>query len=120
MTTHAAIWIDQKEARIFHVEPTSFEESTLHAPHHVARHPQTSDQHHLEQQNHFFQEVAKALDGRQHILVLGPSTTKLHFLQYVHKHDAALAQRIVGVETVDHPSDKQLAAYVREYFVRPV
>jgi len=49
-------------------------------------------------------------------LVLGPSTAKLHFRDYVLEHASTLHFTIVGVETVDHPTDKQLVAYVREYF----
>ena len=50
------------------------------------------------------------------MLVVGPSTAKLEFLRYVHKHDHGLETQIEGVETVDHPSDKQLVAYARKYF----
>lgn len=28
-----------------------------------------------------------------------------------------MADKVVGVETVDHPSDAQLVAYARKYFV---
>ena len=119
MSRHAAVWIDHNEARIFHVEAETFDESTLHAPHHVARHPksQTSDKYHPEEERRFFQDVVHALEGSNQILVVGPSTAKLHFLQYVHKHDQALEPRIVGIETVDHPTDRQIAAYVRHYFL---
>jgi len=119
MSGHVAIWIDHKEARIFHVKAETFDESTLHAPHHVFRHPksQTTDKYHPEEEQRFFHEVAHALEGANEVLVVGPSTAKLHFLKYVHKHDQALESRIVGIETVDHPTDRQLAAYVRHYFV---
>jgi hypothetical protein len=37
---HAAVWIDQHEARILHVALERFDESTIHAPHgHIHRHP---------------------------------------------------------------------------------
>jgi hypothetical protein len=49
---------------------------------------------------------------------VGPSTAKLDFSRYLHKHDPALEARIVGIETVDHPSDGQLVAYARKYFER--
>jgi stalled ribosome rescue protein Dom34 len=119
VSRHAAVWIDHKEARIFHVEAKTFDESTLHALHHVARHPksQTSDKYHPEEERNFFRDVAHALEDASEILVVGPSTAKLHFLNYVHKHDQALEPRIIGIETVDHPTDKQLAAYVRQYFL---
>jgi hypothetical protein len=34
-----------------------------------------------------------------------------------HHHDPALRQKLAGVETVDHPSDKQLVAHARRYFL---
>jgi hypothetical protein len=40
MPTHAVIWIDHKEARIFHIHPEATDETTVVAPqHHVHRHP---------------------------------------------------------------------------------
>ena len=48
--------------------------------------------------------------------MLGPSTAKLELIEHVHKHDPALEPKIVGVETVDHPTDRQLVAFVRRYF----
>jgi len=60
--------------------------------------------------------VAHALEGSDEILLVGPSTAKLKFLRYAYAHDPALAARVVGVETVDHPTDGQLLAYARTYF----
>ena len=38
--THAVVWIDHKEARIFHVHPEAADESTILSPqHHIHRHP---------------------------------------------------------------------------------
>ncbi|MEA2817841.1 MAG: hypothetical protein QOI93_5711 [Rhodospirillaceae bacterium] len=40
MPTHSVIWIDHKEARIFHVHPEATDETTVLAPqHHLQRHP---------------------------------------------------------------------------------
>jgi hypothetical protein len=47
---------------------------------------------------------------------VGPSKTKLHFFRYVQQHDHALEERIVGIESADHPSDAQLVAHLRHYF----
>jgi hypothetical protein len=60
--------------------------------------------------------VAQALDGFSEVLVMGPSTAKLEFVKYAQEHDKALAPKIVGVETVDHPTDAQIVAHVRKYF----
>jgi hypothetical protein len=32
-------------------------------------------------------------------------------------HDKAMVERIVGIETVDHPTDAQVVAYARKYFI---
>ena len=52
------------------------------------------------------------------LLVLGPSVPKLHFVKFAHEHNRALSDHIVGVETADHPTDKQIVAHVRHYFHR--
>jgi len=49
------------------------------------------------------------------VLVVGPGSAKLAFIKHVHKHHHALDDKIVGVETVDHPTDKQLVGYIRKY-----
>ena len=50
------------------------------------------------------------------VLVVGPGVAKLEFIKHVAKHEHALEPKIVGVETVDHPTDGQLVAYARRYF----
>jgi hypothetical protein len=34
----------------------------------------------------------------------------------LHEHDRALERKIVGIETVDHPTDGQIIAYAKKYF----
>ncbi len=116
---HVAVWLDHHEARIFEIGRDTFDESTLKAPrHHVKRHPDhnAAEKNHPDDAKRFFHEVARALDSSDQVLVVGPSTAKLQFLKYVHGHDPKLEHRIVGVETVDHPTDAQIAAYARTYF----
>jgi hypothetical protein len=121
MTPHAgsAVWIDHHEARVFHVSLGSFDESVVKAPaHHIHRHPKgpTEGHVHPDDLQHFFADVAKALEGAQGILLVGPSTGKLHFLRYLHKHAPGIESRIVGVETADHPTDRQLLAHIKHHF----
>jgi stalled ribosome rescue protein Dom34 len=119
---HAAVWLDHQEARIFHVDLGGFDESKVHAPHrHVHRHLKgPSEGHeHPDDQHRFFAEVAQALAGAERILVVGPSTAKLQFERYLHEHDRTLEAKIAGLETVDHPTDPQLVAYVKRYFDVP-
>jgi hypothetical protein len=116
---HVAVWLDQHEARVFRLGGGSFDESTFRADsQHLRRHPDhnASRSQHPEDQKRFFREVAHALAAADEVLVVGPSTAKLHFLRYAHAHEPGLEARIVGVETVDHPTDPQLAAFARRYF----
>ena len=119
MTTHTAVWIDHREARVFHLAADTFDEVTLGTPQHVhRRHPkgESGAKEHPDDAKRFFHEVARSLEGSLQILLVGPATAKLDFIRYLHTHDHALESRIVGIETVDHPTDRQLAAYARTYF----
>ena len=90
---------------------------TRHAPHHhVRRHQGTAEKSYPADEQHFYHEVAVALRGTEEILVVGPSTAKLGLIKHLHKRESELEPRIVGVETVDHPTDGQLVAFMRRYF----
>jgi stalled ribosome rescue protein Dom34 len=106
---HAAVWIDHQNAKVFHVDEHRFDESLIHAPNlHVHRDPAAAEQ--------FYHRAAAALESASEVLVVGPGSAKLAFIKHVHKHHHALAEKIVGVETVDHPTDKQLVSFIRNYF----
>ena len=65
----------------------------------------------------YYHQIAEALKGASEILIVGPAQAKLHLVKHIHAHDAALVSKIIGVETVDHPTDGQLVAYARKYFL---
>ena len=115
-----ALWLDRNEARVFHVDANSFGKDTIHAPnHHVHRHPkdqETKTRNHPDDEARFFDEVIAHLAGSEEVLVMGPSMTKLHFLRYAQRKTPALADRVVGLETSDHPTDRELVAHIRHYF----
>jgi stalled ribosome rescue protein Dom34 len=119
MPTHAVIWIDHQEARIFHVHPDAADETIVLAPqHHMHRHPKGRGdaREHPDDAARFFGEVARALDGVDAILIVGPSSAKLEFLRYAHEHARRLESQVVGIETADHPTDGQIVAHARRYF----
>lgn len=122
MSTHAVVWTDHKEARIFRYTPAELEQSTVTAPlHHLHnRHPRGPEgtKSHPDDAKHFFRDIVTAIGDSTEILIVGPSTAKLELIRFVHEHARALEPRIVGVETVDHPTDRQLIAYARTYFHR--
>ena len=115
---HVAIWLDHAEARVFHIQAEEVEEATFFAASEKShrRHAREHDKAHPDDEKHFFHDIARSIEGNDGVLVVGPSTAKLAFLRYLHTHDQAVERSVVGVETVDHPTDKQIVAYARAYF----
>jgi hypothetical protein len=129
MPTHAVVWIDHKEARVLHVQPETpghvqpepVDETTILSPQHLFhRHPKGRGdaKEHPEDAAKFFHEVARSLDSVDAILIVGPGPAKAEFLKYVQDHDRPLRAKVVGTETVDHPTDREIVAYARRYFKR--
>jgi hypothetical protein len=127
MTTHVVVWIDHKEARVFHVQPETpghvqpepIDETTVLSPQHlIHRHPKGRGEpkEHPEDATRFFREVARSLHDADTILIVGPSSAKLEFLKFLQGHDARLHAIVVAVETVDHPTGREIVAYARRYF----
>jgi stalled ribosome rescue protein Dom34 len=70
----------------------------------------------LPEDKQYYHAVVEALKGAEEILVVGPAQAKLQLIKHMHAHDQAVADKVVGVESIDHPTDGQLVAYARKYF----
>jgi len=66
----------------------------------------------------YFDEIVKALGDTHEILLMGPSNEKDEFMRYIAKHHFKFSERIVATLTADHPTDPQLLAFARKYFVK--
>jgi hypothetical protein len=72
---------------------------------------------HTEASDHaFYQEAANALIGAEKIPIVGPANAKSELEKHMKRHAKELAARIVGLETVDHPTDGQILRLARKYF----
>ncbi len=127
MPTHAAVWIDHQEAHVFHVQPETvghvqpeaIDETAILSPKHlIHRHPKGRGEakEHPDDAKRFFHEVARSLDGTDAVLIVGPSSAKVEFSKYLQDHDRKLHAKVVGIETVDHPTGGEIVAYARRYF----
>jgi hypothetical protein len=114
----SVVWIDRLEARILRAESQSvLHVSTIHAQRPEQQSDKTEEPQALaDEDGGYFHRVARALDVADEILVAGPSPTAAEFVTYMNKNDHAIDPRIVGVETVDKPSDARLARYAKLYF----
>src|SRR5207302_9575011 len=64
MPAHVVVWIDHKEARVFHVQPEAVDETTILSPEQlIHRHPKGRGgaKEHPDDATKFFHEVARAL-----------------------------------------------------------
>jgi stalled ribosome rescue protein Dom34 len=120
---HAAVWLDHNEARIFHVHAGALDAAAVHAIiHSPAAHTQlhrrsgSDDGHRAAENQPYYHAVAQALADADDVLVLGPSSAKLELIKHAHRRDHKLEAKIIGVETVDHPSDGQLGTLIRRFF----
>lgn len=66
----------------------------------------------------FYDEVALALGSAREVLIVGPGNAKTEFHRDLQGRHSAIATRVVGIESVDHPSDGELLAYAKKYFKR--
>lgn len=116
-TNHVAIWIDHKEAHILYFDATKSEivKSDSSQPHlHHKAHEVGSGK--APPDKHYFHAVITAVAGASEILIIGPGSAKTELLKHAISHDPAIARKIVGVETVDHPTDGQALAFAKTYF----
>src|SRR5258707_5961370 len=108
---HAVIWIDHHEARIFHFNPNESAELVLHPDNptrHIHHKANTTGSGHGAVDQNYLQAVAESVADAGAVLIAGPGSAKTELAAYMRSHEPLLARAIVGVETVDHPSDAQL------------
>jgi stalled ribosome rescue protein Dom34 len=70
---------------------------------------------HMPDDHEFFDEIVSVAHAAE-IIVAGPGTAKTAFVRYVREHHPDFAERVVRVDTVDHPGHSELVAHAREAF----
>lgn len=120
--SHAIVWIDHSSARIFYVGLTGDNELTLHSAQpssHLHHKANTIGSGHLPLDIEFFDRVIESVRDVTGILILGPSTAKVELARHARKRHSDVADRIVAVETSDHPTDGELLAHGKQFFGIP-
>jgi stalled ribosome rescue protein Dom34 len=116
---NAVVWLDHTKALVIHFDKNASESEALKT-HSTHAHPRQNhaDSHANEDDNTlFFNDIANALTDSQQILVVVPAEEKSVFMKHLTSKVPTVADKVKAVETVDHPSDGQLLAYARQYFV---
>ena len=110
---HAVAFVDHLSAEVLQFGSEHVVESKVH------QHLKFTREHHsgVRTEHEFFGKVCDALDGIAEVLVVGGHTGLADFRHYVDKHRPLTAKRVVAYDVVDHPSENQLVALARKYFV---
>jgi hypothetical protein len=135
MRTKVGLWIDHRKAIIVAVtdkeeemglvisraekQPRRSGDSPLKGPHDPRQvRPDNILQRvftaHL---NIYYDAVIASIRDAESILILGPGEAKAQLKERLEKH--GLGGHIVGIETADKMTDRQIAAKVRQYFPKP-
>ncbi len=111
---HAVVWMDHQQAQVLQFDAESVQAQRVKAHSHHPRHHGTDTRAlHV-----FFEQLVGALSGVQEVLLVGPAGAPEEFKTWVARHQAALLPRLVGTEPADHPTEAQLVALARRYFLK--
>jgi hypothetical protein len=134
MKTNVGLWIDHRKAIVVTVtdkgeeleliisraerQPRRSGDSPLKGSYEPLQVPaQDSLQRTLtEHLNIYYHAVIASIRDAEAILIFGPGEAKGELKKRLEKHD--LGARIVGVETIDRMTDRQIASKVRRYFAK--
>lgn len=111
------VWIDREHAKIFELHPNEVIETNMKR--HEIRHHTGAEKEHNHQKHgeKFFCDVAHHLNTAHEILLVGPGQAKDQFKAHLEKHHhGSISNKVVGVETVDHPTDNQVVALAKKFF----
>jgi len=125
MKTQAGLWIDHREAFIAFAEsggePRGVESGMeKHVRFSGGNRPEDGsaddqrDRRFAEHLNRYYDAVISHIGDAESILVFGPGEAKTELVKRL--ASKGLGGRVVGVETADKMTTRQIAAKVREYF----
>jgi len=116
---HVVVWLDHRETKVFKFNATDVDHTTVRSSHpdqHIHHKANSGDSGHAPVDSEFFKRVAQAIAQAGAILITGPANAKTELVAYIKKAQPHLAERISGVEALDHLSDGALVALARSFF----
>ncbi len=118
--THALVWIDHSEAKVFRFTGDEKTEVDVHS------HTSLQRLHHRAtgweaggnppDDTEFYRRILGTLDPAGAILVTGPGNSKVNFKAFLDHFRPSVAARVCALETLDQPGADSLLALVRRYF----
>lgn len=114
---HAVVWMDHAEAHILHYTSEHVHNQLAGQPHRRLHHKRTlPDPERAAEDRAFFTRITGSLTDAREIFIAGPTGAKQAFVRHLNDHAHELRAKVVGIETIDHPSNVQLLEYARKHF----
>lgn len=110
-TYHAVVWMDHSEAHVLSFDREHVQAQKIRSRSHHKHQGKSGD-------TTYFPAISAALGGHHEVLLTGPGQAREEFRAWVQKHQPEAAKLIVDSVRSDHPSDAQIVALARKYFVR--
>jgi stalled ribosome rescue protein Dom34 len=117
---HSMVWTDHRLARIFNFNDAANETTLVHSTHpheHLHHKANSSDSGHAAVDKEFLELIAHAVAQAGAILIVGPGNAKTELQTFLKHAHPLIAAKISAVETVDHPTDGELLAHGRRFFI---
>lgn len=111
-TFHAVVWLDHQEAHVLMFDKAHIEAQRIKTRSHHKHQGKSDDL------GAFFKQIAQALHGSHEVLLAGPGQARQQLREWIGAHDKALAGCVVDSVSADHPSDGQLVAMARQFFLK--
>ena len=114
---HAVVWIDHKQARIFHFNVEEADKTVIKPDHSVrdVSHGQKRTGLRVPEDKAFLENVSKAIADSGAILVLGPGQEKDAFAKFLAEKHPSIRAHVEGVEKADHLTDGELLDHARRF-----
>jgi stalled ribosome rescue protein Dom34 len=114
---HAVVWIDHKQARVFHFNVEEADRTVIRPDHSVrdVSHGEKRTGHRIPADAGFFDHVAQAMADAGAILILGPGQEKDAFAKFLSEKRPAIRAYVKAVESADHPTDGELIDHARRF-----
>jgi stalled ribosome rescue protein Dom34 len=116
---HVLVWIDHQLAKVIGFNTDEADSSTVHSTHlkqHLHHKVNAGDSGHVAVDTEYLERVAIALKNAGAILITGPASAKKELIAHIKREHPEIAERVSGVQTVDHPTDGELVNLGRRFF----
>ena len=108
---HAVVWLDFHQAKIFLMAAQDIEAGRVRAdtPHRQIHHKaQVRGSGHVRDDRTYFEAILAAVEEADSWVIAGPGGTKKDLEKYLDGHGEELKKKLVGVESMDHPTEGEL------------